>query len=128
MSKTALYIVAALLLAAVAIFHSLAMEYQLYWTYRRWLDIPAHLLSGLVIGLTCSIFFAGRYSFPTTGALVLMAILFIGGAWEVIEYYAGITALSYSPTFDTAKDILNDTLGAMLGFLMVRFLYNGKRA
>jgi len=47
--------------------------------------------------------------------------LIIGVAWELFEYFTGLTFVVYGNyVFDTAKDFLMDGLGALAIYLAVR--------
>lgn len=123
MHRFSLYALAIAVAVFVASLHLFALAHSLYWTY-RWLDTPMHILAGLVIGIAISLPLLGR-GFRGTGALltVVGCVLFIGGVWEIIEYEAGISSLE--PTFvrDTFKDFINDIIGALAGFIIVRKFY-----
>jgi hypothetical protein len=104
-----------------ATIHTIAEWLALYWRY-TWLDIPMHILGGIVIVLMLA---SMRQILPmfarlSTGALciVLVTVLVV---WELfgILRYGGL-----KPGFalDTTLDILCGLLGIILGYYFVRVL------
>lgn len=104
----------ALTLALIAVLYVVGYQYSLLWRF-WWYDIILHTLGGLAIGLfvaRCNIFFGTtRHVLPAC-----MSALVIGAGWEVFEVYTGLPEsvfLSYA--VDTAKDMLMDVTGALMG-------------
>jgi hypothetical protein len=103
---------------SIAAVHITALEHNLYF-YVRWLDIPQHFFGGMWVALAflwlCAV--KGRHQVPFL--YVFFTVLTIGGLWELYEYVFGI---SYGPTyvFDTSKDLLMDSCGAIVAYLFAR--------
>lgn len=104
---------ALILCAAVAALNLLAIEHFLYWRY-EWFDTFMHFLGGIAIG-TFLIGFLVRYR-PCLFVL-LFAGLVIG--WEIFEYIFGLPREA-NYVFDTAVDLLMDTLGGLLAYILAR--------
>lgn len=98
----------------LALVHTVASEQYLYWTY-RWLDTPVHILGGFALGsLLIAFLFRYRPLYFVAGMLI------VGVGWEVFEVLLG---LPRPPDYllDTAQDLVNDTLGAGLAFVLARY-------
>jgi hypothetical protein len=104
-----------------ATIHIIAEWLRLYWQY-PWLDIPMHILGGIVIVLILA---SVRKMWPlfarlSTGAMcmILMGAIFV---WELfgVFRYGGL-----KPGFavDTTFDIICGVLGIILGYYLVRTL------
>jgi len=100
------------LLLAVA--HTIASAEYLYWQY-RWLDTPMHLLGGFALG---SLLIAVLFKFRPGYYLAGMAVVAI--SWEVFEFALGLPQPA-DYMWDTAHDILNDTIGASVAYILARF-------
>ena len=110
------------LIASIALLHTLASVYSLYWSV-WWFDIVLHTLGGAWAFLLSVwlLYFSGyvsggsktKYSAFWKG--LGLAIL-IGVLWEVFEYYMGAT---YADDYmiDTICDIVSDTAGALMASL-----------
>ena len=130
LSRERLLKMLAAVVVVVATIHISASIFDLYWRL-WWLDIPAHLLGGVFVGLLAVwlLFFSGYLPFraPSRRALFSSAILgavAIGAGWEVFERMLGLVANPFFEyAFDTAKDILMDTLGGFIAaFFLARFV------
>src|SRR3989344_6987032 len=107
----------AILVLAVVMW--VAVWFSLYWRV-WWLDIPMHLFGGVWAALCAAWFFARRKE-ALSLVWCLVFALTIGVVWEIFEYVEGIAAPQYlSYSIDTAKDILMDLLGAVLGWIIAR--------
>ena len=89
-----------------------------YWyLYYPYFDIPMHILGGVCLAL--SAFFILKDS----KHIIILTI--IGGiSWEIFEVYfniAGYPVSSILYKMDTAKDIANDTLGAVLVWVTLNY-------
>ena len=108
-------------LTTLAIIHSLANEFYLYWKY-AWLDILMHALGGVTVALGISIlpFFRTHFfeRFQSLGLYVVAALL-IGIAWEVFEVLSGIMVVDDTFISDTALDLLMDAVGVAGGYHLV---------
>lgn len=112
-SKYKLPIITLVLLALLLILQKLAINYYWYATY-PFIDIPMHMLGGVCIAL--SVF----YVLKKPKHIILFTIL--GGiAWEILEVYYGISGYifgTYAYNFDTAKDLIMDTIGGTVVYLI----------
>ncbi len=89
-----------------------------YWyVYYPYLDIINHILGG--IGIAMSLLFIlknPKYIIPLT---------FIAGiAWEFFEVYYDISGYHFGTllyNIDTIKDLLNDTLGSVIVWLIYQY-------
>jgi len=101
----------------MAIFYVAALVYGLFF-YWWWFDIPMHLLGGFFAGCFVLLIFSKK--FPIGRDLFLVGFfgaLLIGAAWEFFEYFAGIAFVAKGNyAFDTVKDFLMDSLGALLAY------------
>ena len=102
----------------VALLHTMAVYYSLYWNY-LWFDIPMHVLGGLTFG-----FWAGavslRMHFTPARAMLFTAtvVFFVSAVWEVFEFISGLTALKQGFWLDTVGDIFFAIAGATLAYLL----------
>ena len=109
-------------LITIALVHTVAIEFFLYWKY-PWLDVPMHFLGGVACAFFFSILpFFGirvneRYS---TVRWYLAFTLCVGAAWELFEVVAGISLSEPGFMLDTAIDLSMDVLGAFIGFTLVK--------
>lgn len=104
-----------------ATIHTISEWLALYWRY-TWLDIPMHILGGIVIVLMLA---SLRQILPmfarlSTGALcmVLVAILV---SWELFGIFR-FGGLKPGFAIDTTFDIICGLLGIILGYYFVRVL------
>jgi hypothetical protein len=116
----AVFLLFTLSILTMAVLHSIALTFSLYWVY-LWLDIPMHILGGATVALGYQSKFLlkrieHRLSFglPATVLFVLM----IGGAWEVYEYLVDPILTEYG--IDTVLDLVMDAVGAMFGYVVAR--------
>jgi hypothetical protein len=102
--------------SVLAFLHIWAVSNFLYWKY-RWFDTPMHILGGATIGLI-AIGLIGKTWRPITYAVIIIVAAF---AWEFFEAVMGIAVLpGVDYTWDTAHDVLNDSLGAIAVYLVAR--------
>ena len=99
----------------VAALEQWAIADFLYWRF-VWFDTVMHFLGGLAIGLSLVALMTNR--FRPIWFLVLMAGVAIG--WEVFEVAIGVTREA-NYVFDTALDLLMDTLGSLIAYSAARF-------
>ena len=96
------------------IFHYIGIQYFYYWSI-SWYDTVAHLLGGVILGLSITIFSKAKNLSEKSliiygaGFALLVAIL-----WEIFEYRAGITSASSKYALDTTLDILLGLIGALI--------------
>lgn len=99
----------------------LAVAYLLYW-HLWWLDIPMHFAGGMWAGL-CGAWILVRRGQPFSLLWCLIFALLVGVGWEIFEYIEGITyPRHFGYSFDTAKDLVMDLLGAALGWFLAKRL------
>ena len=107
--------------SVLIIFNVLALSFNWYHT-RPWVDIPSHIVFGVLIGLLILSFHPRLKSFEQLGLVVVLQILFLGLAagslWEIIEYTRDAIyalprhiLLAQQSTHDTFGDIGNNMLG-----------------
>jgi hypothetical protein len=104
-------LVLATILAGV---HVWAQLNFIYWKV-RWFDTPMHVLGGITLA---TFFVALIYLPPRPKLLVtLLGATFIG--WEVFEFLAKLPQPA-GYLLDTIHDMVNDSIGATLVFLIAR--------
>ena len=82
--------------------------YETVW----WWDIVLHFLGGLWIGMWV-IGLSRIQKIKLDYKIIISLVFAVGFAWEVFEYFLGIGGSAFmSYRLDTAKDLLNDCLGA----------------
>lgn len=96
----------------------IAHTYFLYWTY-RWVDIPMHILGGVMAGFY-SAFILRIFKCRERFLYILIGVLIVGVAWELLELYFKVDVLSFKYWKDTAKDIVNDTIGGIIAIYIWR--------
>jgi hypothetical protein len=120
MNKT--YIPTLIVLVALASLHFYASANHLYHTI-GWYDIMMHILGG--VGIALSIYWILLTFFKDTNPSLLRVILytFIAGFfWEAFETMNDIAGAPLGTTayfIDSAKDLINDTLGAILAMVFL---------
>lgn len=112
--RFAWFLAALLLSLALALLQQWAVADYLYWRY-EWFDIIMHFLGGLAIA---AILVALLTKFRPASFVLLLAVVFLG--WEVFEYVFGIPRET-NYLFDTSLDLLMDSLGALLVYIVARF-------
>lgn len=132
------------LLALIFVFHMVAIQKTLYWTY-TWLDIPMHILGGIWAALffawlaehTSFLSFSFREAkFMTSVIMTLGFVALCGIGWEFYEFiydvffsvsrnYAFLLQLSAA---DTMADLFFDIFGGAIGFLCVYVPYLKSKA
>ncbi len=110
-----LFFIQTLLLAAVASIHIAALHLHLYWLF-PWLDVIVHLAGAAWVSLATVwilVTRGQRISFARVGTI--LAALSIG--WELFEVWGGIPREA-NFVFDTAIDLLSDTVGGVVGYIV----------
>lgn len=111
-----------ILAGAIFVLNEIAVERYLYW-YFWWYDIMMHFLGGVVIG-GIAVWMQLRF-FPLASPraivlTVLASIVLVGTGWEIFEYFIDPTyAQQADIVFDTALDLIMDTLGALVAALTI---------
>ena len=121
MNKT--YIPTLAVLVLLAMLHYFATEYYLYVRYPGF-DILMHILGG--IGLSLAVYWVLSTFFKdytiTLPKVIILTIL-AGFAWETLEAYydiAGAPIGTHAYYLDSAKDLINDTVGACISCFFLR--------
>lgn len=104
---------ALVLCAALAALNIIAQEYYLFWRY-EWFDVPMHYLGGLAIG----VFLIG-FLIRFRPLLFSLSFLAIAVGWEIFEFVFGLPKET-NYVFDTALDLLMDTMGAVTAYGIAR--------
>lgn len=123
MNKT--YIPAIIILAIVFILHYIGIDNHLYIRFPGY-DIMMHILGGA--GIAFSLFWfiktwKSDFDSKKTFLIVLLGTIFLGLLWEVLE---GVYDITGAPLWtdkywiDTIKDIINDTLGMLIAYFLIR--------
>ncbi len=83
-----------------------------------WLDIPMHLLGGLLIGgLSINLLKIQNKSRLISLTHVVVYVVVVAAIWEVYEYLRGVIDYdSISDYFDTFTDMINGMIGAVLAY------------
>jgi uncharacterized membrane protein YjdF len=116
------FFTAMLSLFVLLIINDTAMRLYLFSAY-PWLDIPLHFLGGFsvglaIIGLLRIVYTEERYANVPKLIYIIIGTLFVGAAWEFVEwYYHASVAFGGDFWFDTNKDLLMDTLGGILSYI-----------
>lgn len=108
----------------VILLHVIATELYLYWTYRG-VDIPMHILGGIMAGLFTYLFLRVA-GFSERTRSVLLGVLVVGVAWEVLELIYKVEPLTVRYWIDTAKDLVNDTIGGIISIYIWKKIPNQK--
>ncbi len=89
-----------------------------------WWDSYEHFLGGITVGFA-ALFALTLFQFPHRPVHVVIAVLFVGLAWEVMESHYGLGGSKYMGYWaDTIKDLICDCAGGYAAALMGRTLRN----
>lgn len=111
--------------AGLVIFlHKIAHELYLYWTY-RWVDIPMHILGGVMAGLFTFLFLRAA-KLPESVRYLILGVLVIGVCWEILELFYRVDELTPRYWIDTIKDLINDTIGGIISIYIWKKIPNQK--
>jgi hypothetical protein len=118
-------ILIAFLALLIALSHRYAMEHFLYWS-TWWFDVAMHVAGGVFFGAGFS--WLARYEVPHAlrrklfaPGPILLAVFFVGAAWEVFEVAIGIAGSPFMPyLIDTLKDLADDIIGGAIGYMLLR--------
>lgn len=95
------------------------LQYIVITVYDRvpneWVYTPSHVLGGFITGLL-AVYFSRVASIRLSFLATLSAVLFVGIAWEILEYSLGFNMLA----LDTGSDIVADLVGGSLAFLLAQ--------
>ncbi len=87
------------------------------------IDIPLHLLGGMGISFFIMAFLDSRTFIKNNNTFIIVGSIFVGIVWELFEIYYNITGYDVGTKMyyiDTAKDLVNDTLGAVIALWFIR--------
>jgi hypothetical protein len=99
---------------AMAVTQHYALQYYWYWQF-WWLDIAMHLAGGMIVGLIGAGLGLRRWY------VLLPAVVCVGVVWELFEFLIGITLSESNIVFDTATDLVMDTLGGVIAYGMMQW-------
>lgn len=123
MYRHSLFITWFSLLVLIAVLHSAAIAFYIYWSY-LWFDNVMHFLGGLFVALSTLWFFyeSGYVEMSRNTRHVILlaasATVLISVGWEVFEYLVGaVVDVGYA--WDTTSDLCMDALGSSVGTLYV---------
>lgn len=91
-----------------------AIQEYIFWRF-VWFDVPMHFLGGVALAVLAVGVLRKRSVFLFSAFLVGIFI-----AWEVLEFVFGVPREA-NYQFDTALDLLMDTLGAVVVYVTARF-------
>ncbi len=93
-----------------------------YYMTIPWWDVPLHVLGGFWLGLY--IMWVARITGWRVSFIQCIAfVLFVGVSWEIFEWIVhigGSVFMSYR--VDTIKDLIDDSMGGILGFISAKYL------
>jgi hypothetical protein len=116
------YIPALITTLLMAGLHSMASEWHWYVRFPGF-DIFMHLLGGAALALAVYWSFVTFFpKYPVSFWMVVRYAFLLGIAWEVMEAMHDITGAPVGTApyyFDTLKDLVNDTLGAIIAMYFV---------
>lgn len=110
--------------AFVILLHKIAYELYLYWTY-RWVDIPMHILGGIMAGLFTFVFLRIT-RLPENTRNLIIGVLLVGIGWEILELLYKVDVLSTRYWIDTVKDLIDDTIGGLISIYIWKKIPNQK--
>jgi hypothetical protein len=120
MHKETFFLLTFILVAIIALLHSLAYVFFWYWTL-WWFDILMHFLGGVWVALTALWFFylSGYVQRPKANMqtyllITLGSIAVIGIAWEIFELFVGAYREEHH-VLDTTVDLIMDIVGSLAG-------------
>lgn len=101
-----------------------SLEYRWYQEF-FWFDMPMHFLGGLASFLLLVYLMhekcANHHFHKSFLVKILFLALAVGVAWEVYEYLAQIIISHDRWNYvDTLSDLLFDTIGGILGLLLIK--------
>jgi hypothetical protein len=113
-TNTILLLIATSVLLVV---HLLAIEFSLYWIY-RWLDMPVHLLGGIVVALLLFSLTDLRVPVPASWYRFGFFMLIVLGFALVWEGYELVIGTLPEPRYwaDTLVDIIMGLGGGAIGY------------
>lgn len=117
MQRRLLFAQVVILVAIAVLDIYFGLDKQYFWTVSWW-DVLLHILGGIWAGL----FGAWLGTILGIRVTLIRCMVFafaIGTVWEVFEYVAGMGGSVFmSYQLDTAKDLLDDTIGGALAYYL----------
>lgn len=116
------------LLTALALAHLAALQFFLYWRH-EWLDMPMHVLGGVVVAL--GVFAIKDLGLPAGDRVrrfipVMVTVLAMSLTWEVYEFTIGMVLVEQNFLWDTSTDLTADLLGGLAGYWIGRKLITNR--
>jgi hypothetical protein len=84
-----------------------------------------HILGGIMAGLFTFVFLQIAKLSESTRNLV-MGVLIVGVGWELLELFYRVDELTNWYWIDTAKDLINDTIGGLVAIYIWKKIPNQK--
>lgn len=103
----------------MAVIHILALDLFLYWRY-LWLDMPMHVLGGIVAALGIFVLHDLRVPLPKNWdkfLSILTTVLIVALLWEIYEIQLGLLVFG-DYRLDTLSDLFFGLLGGAFGYLI----------
>lgn len=110
--------------AFVILLNTIAHNLYLYWTY-KWVDIPMHILGGVMAGLFTYVFLRAL-KLPEIRRNVLIGVILVGIGWEILELWYKVDVVNVRYWIDTAKDLVNDSIGGLISIYIWKKIPNQK--
>jgi len=114
MKNTALFLLQATVLLAIAVAHAYALSVDLYWHYPLTNRI-IHFSGGLWVALA-SVWLLSYRGIPLTFTRILAIVIGISIAWEIFELAIGMAKEEAQYALDTTLDLIMDLCGGILGY------------
>lgn len=113
-----------IVVSVVAVLHSVAIDKAYYWTL-PWYDIMMHFLGGVWLAFFIFWIHATKpLPFKLGVAQVLLFVIGVGLLWEAYELFFKMTFVGDPEyPFDTSLDLVMDTLGGVVAFVISKFLF-----
>jgi len=107
----------------IAVLHSIAIMFVLYWMV-WWTDLLMHFLGGLWIAFLTAwviVVLKKSVSIRQISTILVASVLVVGVSWEVFEVLTHSTGTT-NATFwsDTVSDLCMDVLGALTAIFIIR--------
>lgn len=117
--------IAVVLLVLLWVFYVYVLQNDLFYYY-YWLDIPMHIIGGLILSLFISLIVVRKdtshkelqFTIKNFFWIIYWSVL-IGILWEYFEHFFKLRELTNNTLVDTLTDIGNDLLGAILGIVII---------
>jgi VanZ family protein len=118
------YLISGIIAVILLIAHLYGLD-GYYFIY-DWYDIPMHIVGGISLGFLAYQLSRSISSKRFSWKRILLGIICIGLAWEVFESVYGIAGAevgTFDYYVDSIKDLINDSVGAIIGIVIASFFY-----